>query len=98
MSPNTKIWGWCDMDVMFGNFERSFPWDVAQDFDIIVPHPYALYPEDAVLLYMRGHLTFFRRSPELTAKFLEFPAFKNLESWLELSFDRGPGEQFQTTI
>lgn len=92
MDPNTKIWGWCDMDVMLGNFERAFPWDVAENFDIIVPHPFGLQPEGSVLLYMPGHLTFFRRSAEFTAKFLDFPSFRNLDTWLQMSLDWAPGE------
>jgi hypothetical protein len=84
------------MDVMFGNFERAFPWDVAENFDIIVPQPYGLHPDDGILLYMPGHLTFFRRSADFTAKFLEFPFFRNLCTWLHGSFNWAPGEQFQT--
>jgi hypothetical protein len=98
MDPNTKIWGWCDLDVMLGNFERAFPWDVAENFDIIIPGPSGVYPEDNLLLFMPGHLGFFRNSAQFTAQFLEFPNFRNLDAFLHLPWiDSAAGEHFQPT-
>jgi hypothetical protein len=98
MDPNTKIWGWCDMDVMFGNFTRAFPWDVMENFDIMVAHTFPVHPTDRVLLYLPGHLTFFRNSAQVTTGFLAFPNFQNLNAFLhDPWFGWAAGEKFKPT-
>jgi|SRR5882762_8424566 len=94
MDPSTKIWGWCDMDTMMGNFERAFPWDVAEDFDILIPGQSEVgEAHDHLLLFMPGHLAFFRNSAQFTAQFLEFPNFRNLQAFLHLPWvDAAAGE------
>lgn len=83
---------------MLGNFERAFPWDIAEDFDIIVPGPSGIFPQDDLLLIMPGHLAFFRNSPAFTEKFLEFPNFKNIEAFLHLPWiDSAAGKKWHLT-
>lgn len=78
---------------MLGNFERAFPWDVAENFDIIVPGQSGVHADDKVLLFTPGHLGFFRNSAQFTAQFLEFPNFHNISAFLHLPWiDSGAGE------
>ena len=36
LNPDTPHWGWVDLDVQLGSFERMFPWDLAPSFDVIM--------------------------------------------------------------
>ncbi|KAF8333019.1 uncharacterized protein EI90DRAFT_3052702 [Cantharellus anzutake] len=77
--PDTPIWGWGDLDTMWGNFERNFPWDLAPQFDIIVAS--AQHYLDEILLYLPGHLCFFRHSQSVVDEFLKYPALRSLEAF-----------------
>ncbi|KAH8119132.1 hypothetical protein DFH11DRAFT_1686098 [Phellopilus nigrolimitatus] len=83
IDPSTTIWGWCDVDTFWGNFTRAFPWDIAHDFDVLAP---ASQPEfsSQPLLFTRGHMAFFRHSPEVLDKFHSFPKFSSLTAYLTL--------------
>ncbi|KAL0958355.1 hypothetical protein HGRIS_000497 [Hohenbuehelia grisea] len=80
--PDTKIWGWCDMDTILGNVERNLPWDVIEDFDIIFPTS----PHDghSVLLFTPGHLAFFRNSAKVTTEFMKFPNVMTMDNFFNL--------------
>ncbi|KAI0261005.1 hypothetical protein BC834DRAFT_492851 [Gloeopeniophorella convolvens] len=80
------------MDLVFGSFERAFPWDIAYNFDMLI----AYYPSpdaDDVLLYMKGHLSFFRHSPEVTRQFLTFPNFRTQHTFLTLPWIETDAEE-----
>ncbi|THH10671.1 hypothetical protein EW145_g1161 [Phellinidium pouzarii] len=81
--PATTIWGWCDVDAFWGNFTRTFPWDVAHDFDVLSP---ASQPDfsNKKLLFQRGHMAFFRHSPEVLDKLHSFPKFSSFSAYLTL--------------
>ncbi|KAL5507443.1 hypothetical protein ACEPAH_6899 [Sanghuangporus vaninii] len=79
----TTIWGWCDADEYWGNFTRTFPWDVAHDFDILVPSPQPDFANHR-MLYMRGHMTFIRNSPDVLDRLHSFPKFSSLSAYMSL--------------
>lgn len=62
LDPGVEWWGWADPDTFVGNFKSQFPWD-ATDYDVVIP-----VGGDADLLYMRGHLCFFRAGHETEEK------------------------------
>lgn len=87
------------MDVMFGNFERAFPWDVAESFDMVIPGPSGIIPQDDLMLIIPGHLAFFRNSAQFTVQFLEFPNFRSLDAFLHLPWiDSAAGEGFHPVL
>ncbi|KAJ7593636.1 hypothetical protein C8J56DRAFT_1043438 [Mycena floridula] len=77
--PDTKLWGWCDLDVMFGNFDRAFPWDVSDQFDVYVSGWHAM---QELLLFMPGHLMVFRHSHVITDEFMRLPNLLNVDAFL----------------
>jgi len=82
LHPELKLWGWCDLDMLLGNFDRIFPWDVAYDFDVIIAGwPVAL---ERVLLFTPGHMTVFRRSAVIAAAFLQHPPLASYENYVSL--------------
>ena len=69
------------MDTFLGNFERNFPWDEADKYDILFPsNP---MDSDDVLLYIPGHLAFFKNSEHLTLEFMKFPQVRTLDGFLQ---------------
>lgn len=92
MNPQTAIWGWCDMDVIFGNFSRAFPWEIAPSFDVIM----AASVDDAVdsvLLYLTGHLAFFRHSPRVVNSFMTIANLQSQHNFMTLPwFSPDPDE------
>ncbi|KAG8983984.1 hypothetical protein FRB94_009702 [Tulasnella sp. JGI-2019a] len=61
IDPSAEWWGWADPDTFMGSFRSQFPWE-ANEYDVLIPaHP-------ADMLYMRGHLCFFRSGPQTEAK------------------------------
>ncbi|KZV70286.1 hypothetical protein PENSPDRAFT_685664 [Peniophora sp. CONT] len=67
MLPGVDMWAWADLDVVLGNMDRAFPWDLASSFDVVL----AGWPTNwsTLLLYMPGHFTAFRRSPDVARAF-----------------------------
>ena len=61
------------------------PWDVAPNFDLIVSSSQSFLDEN--LLYLPGHLCFFRHSQSVVDEFLKYPALKSLEAFR--SFEQG---------
>ncbi|KAJ9111231.1 hypothetical protein QFC22_006606 [Naganishia vaughanmartiniae] len=80
--PGAEWWGWCDFDTVMGSFKRKFPWDIAQDYDVILPVHRNTDPQR--LLFMRGHLTFFRNTQQSSDKITGHPDFATKEGWLSL--------------
>ena len=84
---------------MFSNFDREFPWDVAESFDMVIPGPFGIIPQDDLMLIIPGHLAFFRNSAQFTTQFLEFPNFQSLDVFLYLLWiDSAAGEGFYLTL
>ncbi|OCB88395.1 hypothetical protein A7U60_g4436 [Sanghuangporus baumii] len=83
IDPATTIWGWCDVDEYWGNFTRTFPWDVAHDFDVLVPSPQPDFANHR-MLYMRGHMAFIRNSLDVLDKLHSFPKFSSLSAYMSL--------------
>ncbi|VDB89131.1 unnamed protein product [Peniophora sp. CBMAI 1063] len=67
MLSGVDLWAWADLDVILGNLDRVFPWDLAPSFDVML----AGWPTNwsTLLLYMPGHFTAFRRSPDVARAF-----------------------------
>ncbi|KAF8333036.1 uncharacterized protein EI90DRAFT_3153808 [Cantharellus anzutake] len=86
LNPGTPTWGWCDMDTMFGNFERNFPFDVSSQFDVLIPGQPA--HDEQVLLFHPGHLTFFRHSERVIDEYMKYPRLKDLKTWLRIGEDK----------
>ncbi|TDL25815.1 hypothetical protein BD410DRAFT_784841 [Rickenella mellea] len=81
IDPDTTIWGWCDLDVYWGNFERTFPWDIASEFDIIaIKSQPDFRPQQ--MLFARGHMAFFRHTPAVLDMLHSYPAFISLGHFL----------------
>lgn len=79
LHPETKLWGWCDLDLMFGNFDRAFPWDITEHFDVYISG----WPSNSdVLMFMPGHLTVFRYSQHVLDEFMLFPNLRDIQSYL----------------
>lgn len=80
------------MDTILGSFERNFPWDEAEKYDILFPSN--IIDHDHNLVYVPGHLAFFRNSEHLTAEFMKFPGVASLDGFLQQTWmDSGaPGE------
>lgn len=69
------------------------PWDVAPQFDLIIPAQPA--DVDYIMLFMSGHLMFFRHSPYVWEQFLTYPRLTSLEAFLGAPYhwiDMGAGE------
>lgn len=61
------------------------PWDVAHNFDLIVSSRETFLDEN--LLYLPGHLCFFRHSQSVVDEFLKYPALKDLETFRSFEHD-----------
>ncbi|KAJ8523019.1 hypothetical protein ONZ45_g500 [Pleurotus djamor] len=81
--PETPIWGWCDMDNILGSFERNFPWELAPSYDIVFPAPPIDYGEE-MLLFMPGHLAFFKHASYVVDEFMQFPNVKDMKGFMDL--------------
>lgn len=84
------------MDTFFGSFERNFPWDEAEKYDIVFPSgPYDNADENGILLYIPGHLAFFRNSDHVVDEFIKFPQVASYDGFFQNEWmDSGaPGKQ-----
>ncbi|VDC04907.1 unnamed protein product [Peniophora sp. CBMAI 1063] len=79
MRPDVHLWGWCDLDMMMGNVERTFPWDLASDFDVYVGA--APSERSKVHMFMPGHMVVFRKSPEVARAFFALPEIQNVHNF-----------------
>jgi hypothetical protein len=70
------------VDTILGSFERNFPWDVAEEYDILTSAPSAERLEQ-ILLYMVGHMSFLKTAPHVVGQFLLYPAFMNMKAFLD---------------
>lgn len=69
------------------------PWDVAPQFDLIIPAQPA--DVDYIMLFMSGHLMFFRHSPYVWEQFLHYYRLQSLEAFLGAPYhwiDMGAGK------
>ncbi|TDL25810.1 hypothetical protein BD410DRAFT_801140 [Rickenella mellea] len=73
--------GWCDLDTYWGNFERTFPWDIASEFDIIAMKSQPDFRPQQ-MLFTRGHMAFFRHTPAVLDMLHSYPAFVSLGYFL----------------
>ncbi|KAJ9099320.1 hypothetical protein QFC21_004201 [Naganishia friedmannii] len=58
----------------------EIPWDIAQDYDVILPMH--RNTDSQRLLFMRGHLTFFRNTQQSSDKITAHPDFATKDGWL----------------
>lgn len=70
------------MDTIIGSFERNFPWDIADEYDILTTASSAERLEQ-ILLYMVGHMSFLKAAPHVVGQFLLYPAFMSLRAFLD---------------
>ncbi|KAI0031294.1 hypothetical protein K488DRAFT_71506 [Vararia minispora EC-137] len=82
MRDDVKLWGWCDLDIMLGNFDRTFPWDLADDFDVFVAG--APTEMDKVHLFMPGHMTVFRHAPDVAGAFFDLEEIASVNNYLDM--------------
>jgi len=92
IDPKTTIWGWCDADTYWGNFSRVFPWDIAPNYDILAVAGQPAFSNQR-LLFTRGHMAFFRNTPEVLEKMHAYPKFSSLSSFLMLPETRKEAEE-----
>lgn len=69
------------------------PWDVIDQFDLMIPE----FPADLeqIMLFMSGHLMFFKHEARVMEEFLNFPALRSVETFLATPkkwVDLGAGE------
>ncbi|EJT98894.1 hypothetical protein DACRYDRAFT_110231 [Dacryopinax primogenitus] len=76
LNPGARWWGWADPDTFLGNFDTQFPWD-AEAFDVFVP------ASPHTLLYLRGHLCFFRTGTNVEDKLNSYPNLISPDAYLE---------------
>jgi len=92
LDPKTTIWGWCDADTFLGNFSRTFPWEIAGNYDILAVAGQPAFG-DQRLLFTRGHMAFFKNTPEVSERMLSFPKFASMSSYLTLPATRNDAEE-----
>ncbi|KZO99777.1 hypothetical protein CALVIDRAFT_553196 [Calocera viscosa TUFC12733] len=76
INPDARWWGWADPDTFLGNFQTQFPWD-ADNFDVFIP------ASPHTLLYLRGHLCFFRMGTPVEDKLNGYPNLISPSAYLE---------------
>jgi hypothetical protein len=59
--------------------ERTFPWDLVGQFDILTPQP--TYGSDDSLLYLKGHLVYYSTGRELRHQLLQYPCLRSFEAF-----------------
>lgn len=74
------------------SFSSAFPWDIASDFDILAVSGQPAFSNQR-LLFTRGHMAFFRNTPEVLEKMHEYPKFSSLSSFLMLPTTRKEAEE-----
>ncbi|WVF69931.1 hypothetical protein IAT40_004715 [Kwoniella sp. CBS 6097] len=94
IDPRSALWGYCDLDTFLGELvsdtdnmskmDRSligFPYDLLNEpFDVFMPAE-TTDGAGVRLIFMRGHMTFFRRSPITEKKLLAFEGFRSFDNW-----------------
>ncbi|KAF8320047.1 hypothetical protein DL93DRAFT_2094499 [Clavulina sp. PMI_390] len=85
LDPKTPVWGWCDMDTMLGSFDRLFPWDVIGQFDLLIPQTPS--NGEQILMYMSGHLMFFKHEKRVLEEFFNFHALRSAQIFIDAPRD-----------
>ncbi|KAK4686081.1 hypothetical protein P7C73_g4050, partial [Tremellales sp. Uapishka_1] len=94
INPKAYFWGWCDLDTIMGDFQRTFPYDLASDnYDLLMPSEPSdgggLLPDKSDetggdrLIFMRGHLIFVRNRSSTERKLLDYYLLSSYENWQE---------------
>ncbi|WWD21443.1 hypothetical protein CI109_105928 [Kwoniella shandongensis] len=85
IKPETAYWGYCDLDIFIGDISQTFPYDLARNgYDVIAPTEPSEEKGGDRLIFMRGHMTFFRNSPETLDRFMRYEYFQNFDAWDEM--------------
>ncbi|OCF37388.1 hypothetical protein I317_04503 [Kwoniella heveanensis CBS 569] len=81
IDPRSALWGYCDLDTFLGDFSQTFPYDLLdRPFDVFMPSE-TTDGAGIRLVFMRGHMTLFRRSPITEKKLLAYEGFQSFEDW-----------------
>ncbi|KAL7411372.1 hypothetical protein BDY24DRAFT_396554 [Mrakia frigida] len=84
-----KWFGWAGHEVLLGSVYRQFPWDIAPNFDVVVPAVVAVSQDTPVAL--SPHLGFFQHRPSTEARLLDLPGLRSVDDFLnpprEQTFD-----------
>ncbi|KZV70271.1 hypothetical protein PENSPDRAFT_685649 [Peniophora sp. CONT] len=83
LHPDLKLWGWCDLDMIFGSFERMFPWDIVHDFDVVFSG-WPTHGNQPQHIFVPGHLAVFRNSPDVAAAFLQAHFLASYDDFVDL--------------
>ncbi|KAJ7593635.1 hypothetical protein C8J56DRAFT_1043437 [Mycena floridula] len=67
---------------------RIFPWDVVGDFDVYLAGWHT--GDEAVSMYMPGHMNIFSTEPKVVQEFMRFPNIQTLGEYLEEPFLESP--------
>ncbi|SDH87116.1 MULTISPECIES: DUF6625 family protein [Winogradskyella] len=62
------FWGFCDMDIIWGNIRKFMTQDILEQYDIISSRKEAI----------SGHFNLFRNTPEINALYKQLPDYKTL--------------------
>ncbi|WWC65397.1 uncharacterized protein I303_108015 [Kwoniella dejecticola CBS 10117] len=80
--PETVYWGFVDFDTTLGDFSQTLPYDIIEDedrFDILMP--FQPNNDGPRFVFMRGHMTFIRNSPETERRIMGYPDFTSFDTW-----------------
>ncbi|KAI0033849.1 hypothetical protein K488DRAFT_69605 [Vararia minispora EC-137] len=82
LHPDLKLWGWCDLDMMLGNVDRTFPFDVADDFDVLLAGAPTGNPK--MQIFMPGHMTVFRNAPYVARAFFALEEISSYDNFMTM--------------
>src|SRR3990167_4488234 len=86
-------WGWCDLDMLFGDLDRLLPELLTNDCEVINFKPD----------YLSGCFVLFRNVPEITrlwrkGKYREILGEEQYHCWDESGYKHYPGESFYNLL
>ncbi|KAF9031525.1 hypothetical protein BDZ89DRAFT_1063922 [Hymenopellis radicata] len=84
IDPSTPIWGASDVDEMWGRCARCLPWDIAPQFDVLVPT--APSWADDILVFTPGHMMFYRHSDDVVRELMNMPHVRDMDSFMQDPF------------
>ncbi|EIN04730.1 hypothetical protein PUNSTDRAFT_146369 [Punctularia strigosozonata HHB-11173 SS5] len=76
LHSETQWWGWADVDTFMGSFQSQFPWDVASDYDVIIP------AHTDSMLYLRGHLGFIQTRAETEFRMNLYDNMRSMDGFI----------------
>ncbi|KAK8847353.1 hypothetical protein IAR55_005210 [Kwoniella newhampshirensis] len=72
IKPETAYWGYCDLDIFIGDISQTSPTEPSEE------------KGGDRLIFMRGHMAFFRNSPVTLDRLMRYEYFQNFDAWDEM--------------